>query len=368
MLPAMNSIHDLPTPALLLDLDVLEANLRAMAERCRELGVRLRPHVKTHKCVEIALGQRELGASGITVSTLHEARVFADAGFDDITWAFPTILPRVEEAAELARRIRLGVTVDSSAAIEALESTDAPFRVWLKVDAGYHRAGVAPDSADALDLPARIDASPNLEFAGLLSHSGDAYRAASPGHIARIAHRERDVLNDLSAKITARGTVVEERSVGSTPSMAQVEDLEGVTEVRPGNYALYDWTQVALSSCAVEQCAATVLASVVSSHAAERRSIVDAGALALSADPGPSNVPGGAMGMILDPENRAAVRQNATITSLSQEHGVISGTFPVGSRLRIVPNHSCLAVACFDAFFVVRGEDVLDRWTVHRGR
>jgi len=368
MLPAMNSIHDLPTPALLLDLDVLEANLRAMAERCRELGVRLRPHVKTHKCVEIALGQRELGAAGITVSTLHEARVFADAGFDDITWAFPTILSRVDEAAGLAQRIRLGVTVDSAAAIEALEATRAPFRVWLKVDAGYHRAGVAPHSSEAVELPARIDASPSLEFAGLLSHSGDAYRASSPGHIARIAHRERDVLNELGGRIEGRGTPVGDRSAGSTPSMAQVRDLEGVTEVRPGNYALYDWTQVSLSSCAVGQCAATVLASVVSSRTDDRSSVVDAGALALSSDPGPANLPFRSMGMILDPENPGAVRQNATITTLSQEHGVVSAPFPVGSRLRIVPNHSCLAVACFDAFFVVRGEEVLDRWAVHRGR
>jgi len=368
MFPAMNTIHDLPTPALLLDLDVLEANLRAMSERCRDLGVRLRPHVKTHKCVEIALGQRELGATGITVSTLHEARVFADAGFDDITWAFPIILSRVSEAAELAERIRFGVTVDSVAAIEALESTGAPFRVWLKVDAGYHRAGVAPDSADAMELPTRIDASPNLEFAGLLSHSGNAYRAFSPGHIARIANQERDVLNALSSKIAAGGTAVADRSAGSTPSMAQVKNLDGITEVRPGNYALYDWTQVALSSCSLEQCAATVLASVVSSHPTERRSVIDAGALALSADPGPAHPPDGGLGVILDPDNRYPVRQNATISSLSQEHGVVSGTYPVGSRLRIVPNHSCLAVACFDAFFVIRGEDVLDRWVVQRGR
>ncbi|MEJ2483377.1 MAG: alanine racemase [Gemmatimonadota bacterium] len=364
----MNTIHDLPTPALLLDLDVLETNLRGMADRCRQLGVRLRPHVKTHKCVEIALGQRELGAAGITVSTLFEARVFADAGFEDVTWAFPFVPSRAAEAVELAGRIRLGVTVDSTEALDLLQATGAPFRVWLKVDAGYGRAGVLPGSDLALQLADRIAAAPDLEFAGLLSHSGHAYHAASPSHIARIAHEERDVLNSLAERLQEHGADVPDRSGGSTPAMAQARDLSGMTEVRPGNYALYDWTQVALSSCALEDCAATVLASVISSHPGEGRSIVDAGALALSVDPGPAHLPDAGMGVLLDPGRPGTPRQNATMQSLSQEHGIVSGILSVGDRIEIVPNHSCLAVACFDAFFVKRGEEVLDRWTIHRGR
>jgi D-serine deaminase-like pyridoxal phosphate-dependent protein len=368
MFRAMNTIHELPTPALLLDLDVLEANLRGMADRCRDLGIRLRPHVKTHKCVEIGLGQRELGASGITVSTLFEARVFADAGFDDITWAFPIVPSRIAEAVDLAGRIRLGVTVDSPEAIDLLQSAGSPFRVWLKVDAGYGRAGVTPDADAALQLADRIDAAPELEFAGLLSHSGNAYHAASPGHIERIAREERDALTALAERIRAGGTEVPGLSGGSTPSMAQATDLSGMTEVRPGNYALYDWTQVALRSCSLEQCAATVLSCVVSSHSDAGRSVVDAGALALSADPGPAHLAGAGMGVLLDPDRPGKILQNATMRTLSQEHGIVDGVLPVGDRVRIVPNHSCLAVACFDAFFVTRGQEVLDRWTIHRGR
>jgi D-serine deaminase-like pyridoxal phosphate-dependent protein len=364
----MQTTRELPTPALLLDLDVLEGNLRRMATRCTELGVRLRPHVKTHKCIEIALGQRELGAAGITVSTLHEARVFADAGFDDITWAFPFNLSRIPEAVELADRVRLGVTVDSLEAVEALAATGAPVRVWLKVDCGYHRAGVSPDSSKAVAISARISESETLEFAGLLSHSGNAYAAGSPGHIARIAHTERDVLNRLSVRLEESGIHVADRSAGSTPAMAHARDLTGVTEVRPGNYALYDVTQVALSSCSIEQCAATVLASVVSSRQDDGTSVVDAGALALSADPGPPNLSVATRGEILADDRRGTLRQNARIVSLSQEHGKVSGTLPVGSRVRIIPNHSCLSVACFDAFFVVRGDEVLDQWGIHRGR
>ena len=119
----MTSLDSLPTPALLLDLDRLDANLRWMAERAERLGVRLRPHVKTHKCVEIARRQLELGARGLTVSTLYEARVFADHGFDDLTWAFPLVPGRLDEAVELAERIDLGLVIDSSAALDALEAS-----------------------------------------------------------------------------------------------------------------------------------------------------------------------------------------------------------------------------------------------------
>ncbi len=364
----MQTIHDLPTPALLLDIDVLERNLRRMSGRCDELGVALRPHIKTHKCVEIALGQRELGAAGITVSTLREAAVFADAGFDDITWAFPVILSRIPEAVDLAHRVRLGVTVDSLEAVEALAASGAPFHAWLKVDCGYHRAGVSPESAAAMELPARIEESGALTFAGLLSHSGHAYRAASPGHITRIAHAERDVLNHLALRLEDAGIRVPARSAGSTPSMAHARDLTGLTEVRPGNYALYDFTQVALDSCTVGDCAATVLASVISSRSGDRTCVVDAGALALSSDPGPAHLPYRTMGEILHPDHRNTLRQNARIVSLSQEHGVVDGILPVGERVRVVPNHSCLSVACFDGFHVVRGDEVLDRWAIHRER
>lgn len=363
----MRTIHDLPTPALLLDLDVLERNLRGMASRARALGVRLRPHVKTHKCVEIALGQRELGAAGITVSTLEEARVFAEAGFEDITWAYPLIAGRIDEAAALARRIRFGVVVDSAAAVERLAAADAPFSVWLKVDAGNGRAGVAPEAPEALEVP-RAVVGAGLSFAGLLSHSGQAYRARSPDHVRRIALAERDALAGLAARLREDGLPVPEVSVGSTPSMTRVPDLTGVTEARPGNYALFDFTQVALGSCGPADCAATVLATVVSSRPSRGSSVVDAGALALSADPGPAHLGRRSFGEIYADYGRGTLRQNARLASLSQEHGVVSRPLPWGSRVRILPNHSCLAVACFDAFFVVRGEDVLDRWTIHRDR
>ena len=363
----MPTIHDLPTPALLLDVDALEGNLRRMSARCKELGVALRPHVKTHKCLEIGMAQRALGARGITVSTLPEARAFAAAGFDDITWAFPVIPGRLAEAADLAHRVRLGVVVDSDAAVAALTGTGAPFRVWLKVDCGNRRAGLDPDSTAPAELALRVlDAG--LELAGLLSHSGDAYRAASRQDMARAAENERSSMTGLAGRLAGEGIPIPEISMGSTPSMSAYRSLEGISEVRPGNYALYDYTQVLLGSCTIEQCAATVLTTVVSRRDELGTSVVDAGALALSLDPGPALSGRRSFGEVVDDETPGRVRRNARLTALSQEHGIVSRTYAVGTRLKVVPNHSCLTVACFDAFSVIRGDEVLDSWPILRQR
>jgi D-serine deaminase-like pyridoxal phosphate-dependent protein len=171
----MDTINDLATPALLLDLDVLERNLEAMQAKADRLGVALRPHIKTHKCIEVGERQRALGALGIAVSTLPEARVFADHGFDDITWAFPLIFVRLEEVVELAERITLRLVVDSAEAVQVLEQTGRPLHVWLKVDCGYHRVGVNPRSATAMDLTRAIHESRTLEFDGILTHAGHTY-------------------------------------------------------------------------------------------------------------------------------------------------------------------------------------------------
>jgi D-serine deaminase-like pyridoxal phosphate-dependent protein len=362
----MAVIHDLPTPALLLDLDVLEGNLRRMQETARRLGVDLRPHVKTHKCVEIALGQKTLGARGITVSTVHEARVFADAGFDDITWAFPLVPSRLPEVIELADRIRLGVVFDSSDVLSLLDSADVPIRVWLKVDCGYGRAGIDPASDHAVELARRAFESSTLEFAGILSHSGHAYHARSEAHIAAIAASERDTMAAFAQQLRSAGIEVPAVSVGSTPSCTHVDSLEGVTEIRPGAYSLFDYAQATLGSCGLTDCAVTVAATVVSSHA--DRSIVDAGALALSLDPGPDHAAVPSFGRIFDSYKSGILKQNARLVSLSQEHGIVDRTLPCGTRVRILPNHCCLSVACFDRFHVVQGEEVVDTWTVHRGR
>jgi D-serine deaminase-like pyridoxal phosphate-dependent protein len=362
------NIHDLPTPALLLDVDILDANLRRMADRCRALGVGLRPHIKTHKCVEIGRRQLHHGAVGITVSTLPEARAFVDAGFTDLTWAFPLNLSRLPEIRELADRCTLRIVVDSAEAVDAAASLGIPLHVWLKVDCGYHRAGVNPASAQAAALAARLADSASLVFDGLLSHSGHAYRGPTTADVLAAAREERDTLQWFAERLRADGIPIAGISVGSTPAMSVVDHLEGITEARPGNYVFYDYTQVALGSCGVRQCAVTVLATVVSAQQGASHSVTDAGALALSRDPGPALVPDAGFGRIYGDYAGGVLEEGLRLTGLSQEHGMVSGALPVGSTVRILPNHSCLTVACFDRYHVVRGEQVIDEWTIRRER
>jgi D-serine deaminase-like pyridoxal phosphate-dependent protein len=358
----MNGIEQLPTPALLVDIDRLQANIDGMARRAADLGVSLRPHVKTHKCVEIAGMQRAAGCSGITVSTLFEAEVFATAGFDDILWAFPVIPSRVRQARELAERVRLGVVVDSAAAVDALAQERFPFEVWVKVDCGYHRCGVDPSGDDALHL-VRAAEQGGMRFAGLLSHSGDAY--ARPGLEARAAaaEGERAAIVALASRIRDAGVDVAHVSVGSTPAMTAVRSLAGVTEARPGNYVYFDRTQVALGSCGPEDCALTVVATVISSG--REHSVIDAGALALSQDAGPEP---GVMGELIAVGGEPAPATARVVRSLSQEHGQLDAALPVGTRVRILPNHSCLTAACFTRCWAVRGDEVEGHWRVWNGR
>jgi D-serine deaminase-like pyridoxal phosphate-dependent protein len=316
----------------------------------------------------VAARQRALGIAGITVSTLYEARVFADHGYDDLTWAFPVILNRLAEVAELADRATLRLVVDSPEAVTALERLGRPLHVWLKVDCGYHRAGVDPASPKALALARRIAESSSLRFDGILTHSGHAYHGPTLRDVAAAAEEERSVMAAFAERLRQQGIAVPGVSVGSTPALSVARRLDGATEIRPGNYCFHDFMQVHLGSCRVSDCAATVLASVVSSRPGAGHSVVDAGALALSKDTGPEHLRRPTMGEVFADYGAGILDEDLRLTSLSQEHGILSAARPVGARVRILPNHSCLTAAQFDEYAVVRGEEIVDRWKIWRGR
>jgi len=368
----------LPTPCALVDLDRLERNAAAMSERARRLGVRLRPHVKTHKCVEAARIQTAGEHGGITVSTLAEARAFADAGFADITWAVPVALDRLGECAELVRRTyRFRLLVDHPRAAAELEAFAAAhglrFEVLLEVDCGHHRSGVDPGDPAAVRLAGAIHSSPDLDLAGILTHAGQSYRCGSRTEAAEVARHERDVMAAFAGRLRAASIAVTEVSVGSTPTVTAADDLSGVTEVRPGNYLFFDVFQAAIGSCRLDEVAFSVLATVIGVYPERRELVVNAGALALSKDPGPVHVdPDCGFGVAVDPTDQRPI-PGLRVASISQEHGVLRSDPPLdrrwqpGSRLRILPNHSCLAAACFDRFHVVRASEVVDEWRPVRG-
>lgn len=369
-------IADLPSPRAVVDLDRMESNCRAMAARAQWLGVRLRPHVKTHKTVEGAMVQHGGALGPVTVSTLAEARLLADAGFSDVTYAVPIEPSKFAAAADVARRLEhLALLVDHDDAAAALgrfaAGAGVRLGVFVKVDCGGRRSGVDPNGVEGARLAARLSGAANLDFRGVLTHAGQAYACRTREEARAVAAVERDVTVGFARALESRGVRVGEVSVGSTPTMCAVDDLAGVTEIRPGNYAFFDAFQAAIGSCTLADCAFTVLTRVVGSSPARREAVIDAGALALSKDPGPVHVdPAFGFGVVLDVEGNHV--PGWRVASLSQEHGVLrvpeGATLPgIGAPLRIVPNHSCLAAALHPSYAVARGGDVVGEWWPARG-
>jgi D-serine deaminase-like pyridoxal phosphate-dependent protein len=260
------------------------------------------------------------------------------------------------------------VVVDDLETAKALGGSG--LHVWLKVDCGYHRAGVDPSSRYGLEVARELGAERGITFDGILSHSGHAYRTRNKAEAAQVAEQERQVMVWFAELLRKDGLPVRGVSVGSTPAMAAAESLTGVTEARPGNYIFYDRTMVLIGCCEPADVGVTVLASVVSHQPGASHFVVDAGALALSKDVGPThlNLPP-LMGEVRGHPELA-------VATLSQEHGIIraaapgaiEGKFKVGTQIEIVPNHSCLTMAHFDEYTVVEGERVVDRWKIERGR
>ncbi len=374
--PHSMHLNDLQTPSALVDLDRLERNATRMADHTHHLGVRLRPHVKTHKCVEAARIQTRDHFGGITVSTLAEARGFAAAGFGDITYAVPVAPQKLEEVVEINSRIdRLSVLVDHMVTISAIEETARSHEVilpaWLKIDCGLHRAGVDPETEHAIVLATRLQNSPHIDFRGVLTHAGQSYDASNREDVLAVARDEREVTHTFVKRLAKAGINVPDTSIGSTPTISAVRDLDGIGEVRPGNYVFFDVFQAAIGSCALSDVAFSVLATVVSVQPDEERAVIDAGALALSKDPGPIHVdPNCGFGRIVAVEDQHPL-PGLRLTSVSQEHGEIRGpgtaALRPGTRLRILPNHSCLSAACFESYHVVRGTEIIDEWRPFRG-
>jgi D-serine deaminase-like pyridoxal phosphate-dependent protein len=370
-------LHGIKTPSLVLDVERVKRNAGRMSERVRSLGASLRPHVKTHKCVEVARMQTAGGPARVTVSTLAEARAFAAHGFRDITYAVPVEPGKFDEAIELAKSCERFHLITDDASIppvldEAARRAGVTLDLFLKVDCGYHRCGVEPDAPEALEIPRLIDGARGLRFAGILTHAGHSYRARSHEELLAIARHERDVMAEFAARLRVSGVEVPTVSVGSTPTMARVDHLEGVDEARPGNYVFFDAFQATLGSCGFDDCALTVLASVVHHDRARRKVVLDAGAIALSKDRGPVELDSSCgYGRVLDIEgNDSGLR----VGSLSQEHGEVPvedsrllERLRVGARVRVLANHSCLTAAQHTHYNVVEGANVVDRWEIHRG-
>ncbi|MGK2858960.1 MAG: alanine racemase [Thermoanaerobaculia bacterium] len=363
----------IPTPAFIVDRGIAKANCDRMRAKALLAGVVFRPHVKTHKTIEGARLQHGASEGPITVSTLAEAEFFAKGGFDDITWAVPVASAKLQRCLAIAKRARLILLVDHPSAVAALSefaaSNQVDLDVMLKVDCGYHRAGVDPDAAESVALALSIARAPRLRLRGLLTHAGHSYGARNEEGIRRIALDEASAVRRLAATLEGEGINGLLRSVGSTPTMS-VAPIEGVDEIRPGNYVFYDAFQAAIGSCRLSDCAAFVVTTVIGVSSVRGECLVDAGALALSKDQGPVHVDaefGYGVVCRLD-----GVPLPARLVSLSQEHGIVRWKdrtvgAAIGDRLRIVPNHSCLTAALYDRYHVLEDGTIDEEWRPCRG-
>ena len=367
-------LSEAATPTFLVDRQRVERNCARMLEKARASNVRLRPHVKTHKTVEGARLQVGADKGPITVSTLAEAEFFAEAGFDDITWALPLDPAKLDRIDALGRSTRIQLLIDHPQTVAAIEeharSKGTRYEVWLKIDSGARRAGVNPESPDAIDLAKGIAASQSLDFRGLLTHAGHSYHARTRDEILRIAEEEAAVLSRFRERAGIEGI---ERSIGSTPTASLVERFPDCEEARPGNYIFFDAFQATLGSCSIDDVAVSVLVSVIGLYPEQNKVIVDGGALAMSKDGGPTHLdPDFGYGIVCD----AALRPlPLKLASMSQEHGQILGAgegsvarLSIGTKLRIIPNHSCLTAAMYDRYLVHDpGGRLLEEWRPAQG-
>lgn len=360
-------IGDLDTPVALVDVARLESNLAAMATLARQAGVAHRPHAKTHKTRQVAERQVAHGAIGLTVAKLGEAEAMVDAGFLDLFVAYPLVGERkLARLVALLDRARLRFEVDTLdgalAASAFLARHGRRVEVVVSLDGGAGRSGAA-SPADAIGLAERVAEMPGLELVGVMNY-GNAYGTTDPLEQAAIGRREGEDAVGIAEALRARGLPVGVVTVGSTPTARHAVQVPGVTELRAGVYALQDLKQVSLGPATLEDCALTILATVVS-HARPDRYVLDAGIKALAGE----DYGWGTWGRPLD-------LPDLVINRATEEHGIIDlplgaadPQWRIGQQVRIVPNHACGAVNMHDELIAIDGERVLERWPViGRGR
>lgn len=361
----------LQTPALLLDVARLQANCKRMLERCRALGTRLRPHMKTMKSIDVARLAIDPSHGGITVSTLQEAEYFARHGIRDILYAVCITPDKFDRAAAVAKRVGcLGVFVDDPAVVTQLGSvsrrTGASFDCWIEIDSGEHRTGVLPDSAELIEIGAAIDAAPVLDLRGVATHAGHSYECAGPDEIRKVAAEERESVLSAQSRLWAAGFACPGTSIGSTPTACFLDDATGISEIRAGVYQPGDLVQWELGSCDVDDIALSVLATVISHQRSTAKIVIDAGGLALSKDGGTGRC---GYGLVMDAggEQRFGT---LPVSRVYQEHGEIHDVpdalfdaLPVGSRVRVLPNHACMTAAMYEHYQLIgEGGALAGRW------
>ncbi|MCP5381855.1 MAG: alanine racemase [Kordiimonadaceae bacterium] len=368
-------VDHLYTPCLLLDRKKLNQNISRMCNHINNLGVSLRPHVKTAKSVPVALMCAGGETGPITVSTLKEAEYFADAGFKDIIYAVSMVPAKLPRALALLKKgIDLKLIIDNANIAKEIsafgEKENCKLKVLIEIDSDMHRAGLSPDSEEVIYVARALHDGKGTEMVGVLTHAGESYYGTSENAFVKMAEQERHAITTAADNIRKAGIPCPIVSCGSTPTATFAKDLTGVTEVRAGVFVFQDAYQAGIGVCKKSDIALSVLTTVISHKKNQNRIITDAGGMALSKDystRGTSFDCG--YGLVADIKGN--IIENLTVIGANQEHGLISTKngdldfekFPIGTKLRILPNHACMTAAAYDTYNVMENDnEISEQW------
>jgi D-serine deaminase-like pyridoxal phosphate-dependent protein len=365
----------LDTPAALVDRPRLARNIARMQSKLDALGVKFRPHVKTTKCIEIARMQRDAGAQGITVSTLKEAQQFHAAGFDDILYAVGLVPAKIQQVLALRQAgCDLKVITDNADAAAqigaAARAAGVRLEVWIEVDTDGHRSGVKPEAAALTEIAKALEDN-GATLGGVMTHAGGSYDLNTPQALEAMAEQERAGCVRAAQRLREAGFACPNVSVGSTPTALSAKALPGVTEVRAGVYVFFDLVMANVGVCAPQDIALSVLTTVIGHQPDKGWAIVDAGWMAMSRDRG-TQKQGHDYGYGQVCDEAGDVIPGYVLSGANQEHGILSAEqgvdadivkrFPVGARLRILPNHACATGAQFPEYVAVGGGEEEKTW------
>ena len=376
----------LDTPAALIDIPRMEKNIALMQQRMDAHGVKFRPHVKTTKCLDVVRAQLAAGAQGITVSTLKEAEEFFLAGVTDILYAVGIVPSKLSRAAGLKKRgCDLKLVVDNPAAASAVAEfkriNSVDFEVWIEVDTDGHRSGIAPEENVLLEV-GRILRDNAVKVGGVMTHAGSSYELNTPEALKSLAEQERAGCVRAAQRLRAADIPCDGVSVGSTPTAIAAVNLDGVTEVRAGVYVLFDLVMHNVGVCALEDIALSVLTTVIGHQPEKGWVILDAGWMAMSRDRGTSKQSrdfGYGQPCALD----GTPLLDYVLSGANQEHGILSlvdptsvhgkhaddviARFPIGAKLRIMPNHACATGAQFPEYQALAASGEITIWRRFHG-
>ncbi|MEM5430425.1 DSD1 family PLP-dependent enzyme [Cupriavidus oxalaticus] len=374
------TLDTLDTPAAVIDVARMQHNIDRMQQRMNALGVRFRPHVKTSKCTPVVRAQLAAGANGITVSTLKEAEYFFAEGVTDILYAVGMAAHRLPQALALRRRgCDLKLLTDSVASAEAIaefgRANGEVFEVLIEIDTDGHRSGIWPEDPALLDVGRALHDG-GMRLGGVLTHAGSSYELDHPEALSALAEQERAGCVRAAERLRAAQLPCSMVSIGSTPTALSAAQLDGVTEVRAGVYVLFDLVMSNVGVCTADDIALSVLTTVIGHQRDKGWAIVDAGWMAMSRDRGTQKQNrdyGYGQVCTID----GAVLPGYVLSGANQEHGIVSregapdadiaARFPVGTRLRILPNHACATGAQFPEYRALSGDGQLAAWARFHG-